>query len=458
MPNFLSDYLSYATKNESPEMYHVWSGYTVLSAAIGRRVWFVQGDSVYYANIYALLVGDAGGAKSAALSQARNLLSRLGNVQMSGSVETPEYFCRYLGGDANKVPPVLSKCLKVMPQPNGLDGCVNLETHAYHIQANEFLNFISRDDAGWTVTLNDIYDQDVYVYNTKNMGKDYVIGPYVTLLGGIPTDSSKKLQAVDVISTGFARRTFLQYGERQFHAPRARLSNTPEDQAAKARCLAHLQEIQKLSGPMHETAEAFKFYNDWYDNHSITLLKRATPSTKGWLSSKATQVIKLAVLNSLSQRLTLEIIPEDYMVGLAYLDELEKGFPFVFGGVGRNALAPLAMKILEHLTAIDEPESVKSLQRKFFASFSPGKAFTELSECLTHLVDSDQLIKRLVQISSGSFSGQDEVYATPQGWNSFVERAGHSGLRVVIPTESPKDFVPVVGPSIAPLVEPPRTD
>ena len=456
MASYLTDYLSYATDNEAPEMFHVWSAYSALSAAVGRRVWFIQGPIVFYPNIYVLLVGDAGSCKSTAMRYAQDLLSNLGGknpgefIHMSCSVETPEAFCKFIGGDTEKDPPTVSKCLKMMQWPNG-----KLEaTHAYHIQANEFLNFISKNDVGWTVTLNDIYDQDRYSYKTKNMGTDIVVGPYITLLGAIPTESSKQLQRVDVISTGFARRTFLQHGERRFDNPKPRIHYGPEQEALRNKCLAHLVEVQKLSGPMKETPEAAAFYDAWYIEHNRTLAKRATPQTKGWLSSKATQVIKLAVLNSLAHRLTREIIVQDYQLGLAYLDELEKGFPFVFGGVGRNDLAPLAMKLLEHLTLVNEPVSFGALKRKFFSAFSPGKGFNELTECMTHLVDSSQVIARSVTTKVPPII-EEIVYATPVAWNAFVD-GSQFGQPVVVPTLSPKDWKPVEHPLPQLPVTPPK--
>lgn len=410
--SYLRDYLNYATKNEAPPMFHVWAGYATLSAAIGRRVWLPRGENVVYPNIYVLLNGAAGCGKSTAIYKAKRLLAELGNVPLSASIETPEGLCRFIGGEPNGDPPVISDCCLPLPWPDG----VVRDTHSMTIMANEFIDFISKNQEGWTSMLNNIYDEDKYDYRTKNKGEDVLVGPYIVLLGAIPTEISKKLQREEIITTGFARRTFMQYGERQFDSPQPDPIFTDEEKEARARCLERLKKIQTFRGPLYRTPEAAKWWHDWYIEHSTTLLKRATPATQGWLSSKPDQVVKLAILTSLSERDDLHVTPEHYEVGLGYITEMEKSFGMVFGGIGRNDLAPVAMKVLEYLTAIGEPMTARDLRMKFFHSFSAGKGMPELAEILDYLCGTNQLIKHQCRIGRL----QDEVFLTPAALPKLV--------------------------------------
>ena len=50
----------------------------------------IHGRDAIYANIYAVLVGDAGNGKSLALSEVRDLLVDIENVPIAHSIETPE--------------------------------------------------------------------------------------------------------------------------------------------------------------------------------------------------------------------------------------------------------------------------------------------------------------------------------------------------------------------------------
>lgn len=418
--SYLRDYLFFTSENEAPDMFHVWCGYGALSAAVGRRVWLVRGDKVVYPNIYVLLVGSAGCGKTEALGHARKLLARLENVPTSMSIETPEGICRFMGGNPKADPPIESPCSLHLPWP---DGHVRV-THNMTICANEFIDFISKNPEGWTSMLNNIYDEDKYDYRTKNQGEDVLIGPYVVLLGAIPTDVQKKLQQTDIINTGFGRRTFMQYGERKYSTPFADQKFTDVHRAAQQRCLDRLRHIQSFRGPLTRTPEAGEWWKAWYDEHSKTLLQRATPATQGWLSSKPNQVVKLAILTSLSERDDLTLRPEDYQLGLEYINQMELGFPMIFGGVGRNELGPLAMKLLETMTNSPAPLTIKQMTTRFFAYFTAGKGSAELHECLNYLVNTGRIASATVHVRGTPMS--ETYYSIPEVIAKLIADAGPS--------------------------------
>lgn len=442
--SYIRDYLIYSTNNEAPEMFHVYAGYSTLSSAIGRRVWLPRGENVMYPNIYVLLIGSAGSGKSTALRNAKRLLAQL-DVPLSYSVETPEGLCRFMGGDAKKDPPVISPCCLPLPWPDGQ----LRDTHNITIVANEFIDFISKNQEGWTSMLNNIYDEDKYDYRTKNVGEDVLIGPYVVLLGAIPTETQKKLQRQEIIDTGFARRAILQYGERRTHDPHPDPIFGDEEKAARERCLKRLKEIQRLRGPMFRTPDGAKWWDTWYRKHSHSINRRATPSTLGWLMSKPDQVIKLAILNSLSLRDDLTITAEDFELGISFLDETEKTFNMVFGGIGRNELAAVAMQILNYMTNRDEPMSFKAMLGQFFSMFTSGKGQSELTEVLDFLCGTEQLVKKEMVWRTGAIGVTDTIYATPQGMQKYLA-ASLSPPNAAVRVEITGDFAPSTDPSSAP--------
>lgn len=388
-------------------MFYVWTAYASISAAIGRRVWLPRPPNVFYPNIYVLLVGNAGEGKSQALGKMRWVIAQAGDIRTSHSVETPEGFIRYIAGNPTKDPPIPSECMEVMKWPDG----VLRETHTIMITANEFINFIKTNMESWASFLNDVYDQDVYNYRTKGSGTDIIMGPYITLCGAIPTDVSKKLQDMDIINTGFGRRTLMQHGDRKFNDPVPRPPFNESHLAARTRCVEFLRKLKKLHGPFTETPEAAELYDSWYCDHSRTLAKRSTHATRGWFASKPMQVSKIAMLTCLSEAEDLIITPQHYQMSLDYLEVLEQGLPKVFGGMGRNDLGPIAMKVIECMNEIGEPMTERGIHVKFFHALSAGKGITELREILDFLVGSDQLIKHTFQLPK--LKTYETIFLTP---------------------------------------------
>ncbi len=408
--SFLYKYLEYSTDNEAPDMFHVWSGYTCIASAVSRRVWLPFGDEAIFPNVYVMLVGNAGNGKSHALRKAKRLLSELPSVPMARSVETPEGLCRFMGGDKQATPPIESPVAFIT---KWADGHLR-EVHPMTIVANEFINFISQNQAGWMNLLNDIYDEDRYEYRTKNKGEDCLLGPYICLLGALTTDVSADLQKAKIISTGFARRTLFQFGERKWHDPHAIPSYDDNKKAARAFCVDHLKQLTTLNGAFTWLKECQDWWVTWYNQHSVQVPKQ-TPQLQSWFASKPMQVIKIAMLTCLSESLDLVLKVEHFQTALAYLAELEKGLARIFGGVGRNELAAVAMTILNYLDGQTEPIARRKLKALFWSSCKPPNDF---EECISYLLAEGRIEESILQVGQSV----DSIIATPKTMQAFRSR------------------------------------
>lgn len=411
--SYIEDFLIHADCDEAPKMFHLWAAYSSLSAVLGRRTWFKQGKSIEYANIYVLFVGGAGCGKTEAMRNVKFLLDAVG-LSTTSNCESVENYVHKLAGAGGKVPKDSVYCVR-MKWPDG----VERKTHQLHIQANEFVNLIRIAPESWVSFLNDVSDQDFYGYETKNGTKDFIEGPYITLLGGIPTDVYKKLQEFDIVNTGFGRRTIFQWGKRRFEDPKPRRAFTEEQEQARTRCIEFLKTL-KAREPFEitETPSAYNFYNEWYCKHSTTLEQRATPATHGWLSSKAAQVRKIAMLTAISEnRGDNKIHEEDYQIALIWLGELEKTMNMVFGGMGRNELAGITLRVLDYLS-IRGPVTLATLIRDFYNDLQHGKGPSEMQSILDHLKATEHVVTR--QITYGKSGQVSQIWTTPQAMEAFV--------------------------------------
>lgn len=435
-------------------MFHVLGGYFCLSVAATRRVWLPFEDVAIFPNLYILYVGSAGNGKSWAMGKARRVLEELPDIQISGSLETPPGLWRFMNGNDKADPPIPSPVARPVTWPDG----VLREIHPMTIMANEFVNFISLDERGWINALNDIYDSDLYRYRTKGQGEDILVGPYITMLGALTTEVSADLQKARIISTGLARRTLFQYGERQWKNPHARPGFTPEQKAARAICVEHLKKVQKLSGPFICSPEVNTFWKDWYDPHLASVPERP-PQTQGWYATKSVQVQKLAMLTALGERGTLELCVSDFETALAFLENLEVDLEKIFGGVGRNELASVAIKMFEYVNNLPEPISLRTLNSRFFALC---KGPNDFNDCINQLCSEGKIHKALLKKVGAS--GDDvlafEAVATPQVLQAFVAAAAAepAGLTIEVQTVMHPDVGALIGPSKPPLEHPAKTE
>jgi hypothetical protein len=437
--SFLHDYLEYATGNEAPEMFHVWGAYTALSAAVSRRVWLPFEDTAIYPNVYVMYVGPAGNGKTWAMRKVKRVLAELGDVPISGSLETPPGLWRFMNGNPKADPPIESPVAFVAKWPDG-----NMrECHPMTIIANEFINFISVDDKGWINALNDIYDEDVYRYRTKNQGEDILVGPYICLLGALTNEVASDLQKTRIISTGLARRTLFQYGERKWYDPHPKPKFDKFQRAARDRCVAYLKRLQKVGGAFYWSQEVDAWWENWYCGYLVDVPKQP-PAVQSWYASKSIQVLKLAMLTCLSEEVKLRLEIRHFECALAYLELLEQDLFRIFGGVGRNELAAVAIKINEYVEARDTPVAKRDLKTNFFTMCKPPNEF---DDCLRYLVDSGKLKEATMHV--GIY--MDTIYATPEVMQAFADDALAKGVQLLGVTQiaTPPDSVSSIDPSLA---------
>ena len=145
------------------------------------------------------------------------------------------------------------------------------------------------------------------------------------------------------------------------------------------------------------------------------------------------------MLTALSEELKLRLEVKHFECALAYLELLEQDLFRIFGGVGRNELAAVAIKINEYVEARDIPVSKRDLKTNFFTMCRPPNEF---DDCLRYLVDSGKL--KEATMHAGTY--MDTIYATPTVMQAFADEAHVKG---VSQTLMPPASVASVDPSSA---------
>lgn len=385
--SFLSDYLKVAEGNESPVAYHQWCALSALSTAAGRRFKFNLGHITYHPNLYVLLVGNAGVKKTSALSIAKQMVELAQICPMAASATTPQAIAKLMGNEKFKGKRTFTN-----------DSGIVEEYTQYAIYASEFITFIGDiNPLAMMAFLTDVWDQKIYHNEYKGSGTDFIIGPYITLLGALVPETMKGLLKQNLVTSGAARRIIFVYGFIGNPVPFPSFSE--EQKLATRRCVDYLTALQARSGVFKMDSSGEAWWEAWYVNNHKTL-KDKRSYAQSYYNTKGDLLLKVAMLLALSDEGPLTITASAFQLAeesfFCYVDQhLDR----VFEGTGQNPASTAASQICRMLETPGAPPMNKKVLLMQF--FDQAPSIRELEDTVKFYVTNGRLAEREV-VGTGS--------------------------------------------------------
>lgn len=367
--SFLSDFRDYTAGAEVHPTHAIWAGLTCLSALAGKKIWLPHGHFNVYLNLYTIYVSPPGMRKSTALNFAVKFLEDAKGPSLAMDCTSREALVS-----------TMSK-LEVAFRPP--DGGPSISFTPMVLLAPEMSELLGVSRDGMSSLLTTIYDK-VGDFNAATIKRklETISNPYLVLLGcATPKWITERLKD-DVISGGFARRCIWLYESER--PKRVTMPFITDAQAESwRRCVVYGQQLKRVNGLFRFTQESFRLYDSWYQSQVAPTEEALT----GYYDSKHIQVLKVAMLWSLSESFDLVITPKHLHHTLELFELLETNLHRVFEGVGRNELHGLSSTLLNLLrTAGGELEE----KRVYACMFASGTEY-EIRQVVDHLITSEKV-------------------------------------------------------------------
>lgn len=200
---WLSDYLDYTQYQESPELFHMWTGIMTIASVLDRRVWVERGDmgvtwyKVYPGQLMCILVAPSGrGHKGTAMRSGRQLMEGAGVYTLKGKMSTERLIMRMKEGPAL----VGSNGHRTSMPPPARDAIATLVAPELSVLISKAIYADSMIDF-----LTDIADADGdFSYDTQKAGTQTLKNPCLTFFAGATPRSIGESIPEKAHSTGFA--------------------------------------------------------------------------------------------------------------------------------------------------------------------------------------------------------------------------------------------------------------
>ena len=326
--NFLHLFEEYAKPYNMPPAFTRWTAISLLSGLVQRKVLFKSGSRGLYLNLFVLLIGEPGSAKSSAMRVGLDVLDE---VSKQVEILSSGLNFNYKLTQATPAAMILKLCRseQVLGGSAGVGRqIVQSPIYIYAEEAGTFLKDIGGGDS--IQELLHLFDcPDFFNKETRSFGSEYVKAPYVTLLGGTTPDYFSRFMNSEATGQGLSARFIFPVVPAE--------DETKYNYEAKANMevfqdlIREAKRVALLKGTLVDHP-ACKPITDAMADRFNEARKIAPPGMymKHYLARKFMMVRKVACLLSLASDSSLIVTPDHYREADHSLTALEENFKTIF--------------------------------------------------------------------------------------------------------------------------------
>lgn len=311
LPDWLAGYLEYTSEQESPESIHLWTGLTVLSASVRRRVFLEQEYYKIYPNLYVIIVAESARVrKSTAMDIGRDiLLEAFPDIKIMRDSMTSQGLIKALNHKVTVI-----KDDKIQEQERSdvaifADEVANLFSYD-KTRASQMVIFLTR-----TYGCPSVYDHTTVRDSTVRLHNLYPV-----LLGGTDPRNLKVLPD-DAVGGLTGRLIWIIESARRKNNPGWKINSTEglRRRALREMLIHDLVEIGRLEGEVNVNEGAQRIYNEWYEQLSQKDTK--DPEIDAFYQRCHTTALRVAILIGMSRNNWLKIDEECMQIGIHFVEQ-----------------------------------------------------------------------------------------------------------------------------------------
>jgi len=336
------------TNTEPAVQFDKWTAFSVIAAALRKKVHLPLGRIKIYPNAYIVFVAEPGIArKSQAINFGLDFLASIPDIITSADAITKEALLDDL-----------ENCAVDEIMPDGK----NFRHSSLNIVSKEFESFLGqkKENTKMLVLLTDLFDcaEIPWKYRTKNSGTNIIPSVFINLLAATTPDSLASSLPPTAVGGGLASRVLFIWADgKKKKVPRPFM--TKEEFELKELLIKDLYVISRLVGKYEMTEDCCKHWDEWYYAYEEQDKDRLCndPSFNGWYSRKPMYALKIAMLCAASRSDSLEITWELIQEAMEELEEIEQSMGKVFTSIGKSTVTSevdLVLKIIEQRGCLTE--------------------------------------------------------------------------------------------------------
>lgn len=342
----------------SPTHFVSWGWYSVVAAALERRVFFDNEERPLFPCMYTVFVAPAGVGKGLVMDECAKIMKQPRPSQNRARLPTPLSYAMdqrapetlfNIAADSTTYESLLVETKNATEPFENHKGDLTVQAALYFL-LDEYTSIFKLHAEDLITFLLTAWNGKDYVRKTKNKGHDALKNPCFNLLGSTTPPEFAKILRREIIGTGIMGRTMLVYG-RENRSRGIRIpAPTDEQRHAQQQCMAWVRELKGVKMCVKYAHETDQVLERWYADEAGVRINH-NPKLDEYYVRKLTHLHKLMMALHFSEPGFERPVPPD--IALKAIDILaatEKDMHLALTAGGRNELSPIADAIARYIS------------------------------------------------------------------------------------------------------------
>lgn len=312
-PDWLSAYYDYARDGFCPDAFHKWTGVSVISGALGRKVWLPWTSVLnHYPNMYLLMIAHPGVGKSSACNIGVDFLRKLDDMQFVPTQIT------------------VAKLIECLQESSSFSlGPITVKHSSGYYYASEASNSLKDVYESIIPAFTDFYDcPTIWERATKKDGVLRLQNVCFNMLAASTFNFLGKLISEESIMGGFASRLiYIVHDEKIIREPKWGDNGSVKDIETEKHLLEDLSQIHKLAGEFRADEDFKRLWLKWFPEFDKKRQDMESEKMQSLMVRKSTNLFKLCMIQSASESNDLVLKAKHWEKSMEMLDKVEKGLP-----------------------------------------------------------------------------------------------------------------------------------
>lgn len=323
--------MSYTKDVNSPEIFRLWSGIATISMSMERRLWTRTRHGVLYPTMFTMLIASPGIGKTEIIKRSAELLEESGKFSLA-----PQSITRASLIDTVRF------ASRQMINASGAP----IDYHSLAVIIDELGVLISAHDLEFLSILNELYDTKPSYSEQRrhfNDGKRFVIEkPQLNMLAGSQPMFMAHLLPEEAWGMGFTSRMMLIYAGVGAEYQDV-FGEIIEPEIPPEILVRKLSATAERTGEFKWSQPAMDIFNKWTRNKCEPIPEHS--KLVHYLPRRKINVIKLAMVSSISRGGELLVEKDDVIRALDWLLGAEKVMPDIFREMAGKSDSDVLMEL-----------------------------------------------------------------------------------------------------------------